>query len=86
MRPQFTTQTGTLSGVGFAITGSLRTMSRDEAAEKIRTQGGLFQASAGKSTTYLVAGGKVGASKLKKAHQYGTKIIDEAALLALLGE
>lgn len=86
VRPQFTTQTGTLSGVGFAITGSLRTMSRDEAAEKIRAQGGLFQASVGKSTTYLVAGGKVGASKLKKAHQYGTKIIDEAAFLTLLGE
>ena len=86
VRPQFTAQTGTLSGVGFAITGSLRTMSRDEAAEKIRAQGGLFQVSVGKSTTYLVAGGKVGASKLKKAHQYGTKIIDEAAFLALLGE
>jgi len=60
-------------------------MSRDEAAEKIRTLGGTFQSSVAKDTTYLVAGGKVGASKLKKAEAYGTKIIDEAAFLKLLG-
>jgi NAD-dependent DNA ligase len=38
-----------------------------------------------KDTTYLVAGGKVGASKLKKAQDYGTKIINEQELITLLG-
>ena len=41
-------------------------MSRDEAAERIRALGGTFQAAVAKDTTYLVAGNKVGASKLKK--------------------
>ena len=59
-------------------------MGRDEAADRIRKLGGTFQTSVGKDTTYLVAGGKVGASKLKKAEQYGTKIIDEDALITLL--
>jgi DNA ligase (NAD+) len=59
-------------------------MGRDEAAEKIRSLGGTFQSSVAKDTTYLVAGGKVGASKLKKATAYGTKIIDEPAFLELI--
>ncbi len=75
---------GPLAGQSFVITGSLESMGRDIAAEKIRALGGTFQSSVAKDTTYLVAGGKVGASKLKKAESYGTKIIDEAKLLALL--
>jgi len=75
---------GPLVDKAFVITGSLEAMSRDEAAEKIRALGGTFQTSVGKDTTYLVAGGKVGASKLAKAKQYGTKVIDEAALLEML--
>ncbi len=59
-------------------------MGRDAAAEKIRNLGGTFQTAVAKDTTYLVAGGKVGASKLKKAEQYGTKIIDEQTLLELI--
>jgi DNA ligase (NAD+) len=60
-------------------------MGRDEAAEKIRSLGGTFQSSVAKDTTYLVTGGKVGASKLKRAEAYGTKIIDEPAFLKLIG-
>lgn len=75
---------GPLAGKSFVITGSLESMGRDAAAEKIRQRGGIFQTSVGKDTTYLVAGGKVGASKLKKAQSYGTQIIDEAALMQLL--
>lgn len=75
---------GRLQGKNFVITGSLESMSRDEAADRIRALGGTFQTSVGKDTTYLVAGGKVGASKLKKAQTYGTQIIDESALLKLL--
>ena len=75
---------GPLAGKSFVITGTLQTMGRDAAAERIRQLGGVFQTSVGKDTTYLVAGGKVGASKLKKAQSYGTQIIDEAALVGLL--
>jgi DNA ligase (NAD+) len=75
---------GPLSGKNFVITGSLSGMSRDEAAEKIRSLGGTFQSSLGKDTDFLVVGANVGASKLAKAEKYGTKQIDEAALLKLL--
>ena len=59
-------------------------MSRDEAADSIRARGGVFQSSVGKDTTYLVAGGKVGASKLKKAESYGTSVIDEESFKEML--
>ena len=59
-------------------------MGRDDVADAIRALGGTFQTAVAKDTTYLVAGGKVGASKLKKAEQYGTKIITEAELLELI--
>ncbi|HRV76005.1 MAG TPA: NAD-dependent DNA ligase LigA [Candidatus Saccharimonadales bacterium] len=68
---------GKLEGLSFVITGSISGMSREEAADKIRALGGTFQSSVGKGTTYLVAGGSVGESKLKKAEQFGTKVIDE---------
>jgi len=84
VRPQFTQVSGKLTGINIVITGSLETMSRDEAADKIRLLGGTFQTSVAKDTTYLVAGGKVGASKLKKAQKYGTKIINEQELINLL--
>ena len=82
--PQFTKKSGSLNGQSFVITGTLQSMSRDAAAEKIRNLGGTFQTAVAKDTTYLVAGGKVGASKLKKAEQYGTEIIDEQTLLELI--
>ena len=84
VKPYFKKKTGALVGKAFVITGSLESMSRDEAADRIRTLGGTFQTSVAKDTTYLVAGGKVGASKLTKAKAYGTKIIDEAELILLL--
>jgi len=84
VQPHFEKKTGKLTGQSFVVTGTLETMGRDEAAEKIRSLGGTFQSSVGKDTTYLVAGGKVGASKLKKAEAFGTKIIDEQTLLSLL--
>ena len=82
--PHYEQKTGALLGKNFVITGSLETMSREEAADKIRSLGGVFQSSVSKDTTYLVAGGKVGASKLKKAEQYNTKVITEADLLDIL--
>ena len=82
--PQFSQKSDRLAGQSFVITGTLQSMGRDTAAEKIRELGGTFQTAVAKDTTYLVAGGKVGASKLKKAEQYGTKIIDEQTLLELI--
>ena len=82
--PQFNRKSGRLVGQSFVITGTLQSMGRDAAAEKIRKLGGTFQTAVAKDTTYLVAGGKVGASKLKKAEQYGTKIINEQEFLAII--
>jgi DNA ligase (NAD+) len=76
--------TGKLSGQSFVVTGSLVSMSREEAADKIRSEGGTFQSSVGKDTNYLVVGQNVGESKLVKARKLGTKQIDEDELLKLL--
>ncbi len=75
---------GPLHGKSFVITGGLETMSRDQAAEKIRLLGGAFQSSVGKDTSYLVVGKNVGESKLEKARKLGTNQIDEEGLIKLL--
>ena len=82
--PIYEARRGELAGKSFVITGTLQSMSRDQAAEKIRALGGTFQTSVGKDTTYLVAGGKVGASKLARAEKYGTKVIDEPTFLSIV--
>jgi DNA ligase (NAD+) len=75
---------GKLSGKKFVVTGTLDEISRDEAAEKIKSRGGTFQSSVGKDTDYLVTGENTGVSKLEKAKKYGTKTIDEKTLLKML--
>lgn len=75
---------GKLSGKSFVITGSLTTMQREEAGEKIRALGGTFQSSVGKDTDYLVVGENVGASKLAKAEKLGTKQISEQDMLKMI--
>ncbi len=75
---------GKLAGVSFVITGTLESLGRDEAADKIRAHGGTFQSSVGKDTTYLVVGAGAGASKRAKAKKLGTKVIGEPELLELL--
>ncbi len=82
--PHYAKQTGKFDGLKFVVTGTLESMGREEAAARIRSLGGTFQSSVGKDTNYLVAGGKVGASKLKKAEAYGTTIINEDQFLELL--
>ncbi len=84
VEPHFEMKSGKLAGVSFVVTGSLDSMSRDEAAERVRALGGTFQSSVAKDTTYLVAGGKVGGSKLKKAESYGTKVINEGTFLTMI--
>jgi DNA ligase (NAD+) len=76
---------GPLVGKSFVITGSLESMSREEAAERIRDLGGTFQSSVGKETDYLVVGANVGESKLEKANKLGTKQIDEQEFRKLTG-
>jgi DNA ligase (NAD+) len=75
---------GKLSGRSFVVTGSLASMGREEAGEKIRALGGTFQSSVGKDTDYLVVGGNVGAGKLAKAAKLGTKQLTEAEFLSML--
>jgi DNA ligase (NAD+) len=82
--PHFEEKTGKLLGKSFVVTGTLEAMGRDEAAERIRSLGGTFQTSVGKDTDYLVVGGNVGASKLKKAEQYGTTVLSEDDFLRML--
>ena len=75
---------GSLAGISFVITGAL-SVSRDELANQIRLRGGNFQTGVGKSTDYLVAGQRVGSSKLAKAKRLGVKVINEAQLMEMLG-
>jgi DNA ligase (NAD+) len=75
---------GPLHGLNFVVTGALKTMGRDMAAEKIRALGGTFQSSVGKDTDYLVVGANVGETKLTKATRFGTRQITEDDLLKML--
>lgn len=78
-------QSGKISGKTFVFTGSLETMSRDEAKEKIREAGGQVSGSVSKKTDYVVAGKEAG-SKEEKAQELGVKIITEQEFLKLLKE
>ncbi|MCU1322625.1 MAG: ligase, NAD-dependent [Acidobacteriaceae bacterium] len=73
----------TLEGLTFVLTGTLPTLTRDEAKEKIESAGGKVSGSVSKKTSYLVAGEEAG-SKLDKATSLNVPILDEAALLSLL--
>jgi DNA ligase (NAD+) len=84
IKPYYQPVTGKLVGQSFVVTGTLKTMSRDEAADHIRELGGIFQATTTRSTNYLIAGDNVGASKLSKAKQYNVEIIDEDDFIKLI--
>jgi DNA ligase (NAD+) len=72
-----------LEGLTFVLTGTLPTLTRDEAKEKIEAAGGKVSGSVSKKTDYVVAGDEAG-SKLDKAQALGVKVLDEPALLELL--
>ena len=75
----------TLSGLTFVLTGTLPTMTRDEASALIKQAGGKVSGSVSKKTSYVVAGEEAG-SKLTKANELGVKVIDEDGLMRLLGK
>jgi DNA ligase (NAD+) len=66
------------------VTGTLPTLSRDEAHELIKSHGGKVAGSVSKKTSYVVAGEAAG-SKLDKATELGVAVIDEAELKRLAG-
>jgi DNA ligase (NAD+) len=75
---------GPLQGLTFVLTGTLPTLTRDEAKARIEAAGGKVTGSVSKLTDYVVAGEAAG-SKLDKATALGVKVIDEAGLLELIG-
>lgn len=72
-----------LEGLTIVVTGSLPTLSRDEAKEAIIIRGGKAAGSVSKNTSYVVAGENAG-SKLDKAEQLGIRVLDEDGFRALL--
>ena len=72
-----------LSGKTFVLTGTLSSMSRDEAKEKIRNRGGEVSSSVSRETSYVIAGENPG-SKAEKAEAVGVPILREQEFLKLL--
>ncbi len=73
----------TLAGLTFVLTGTLPTMTRDEASELIKKNGGKVSGSVSKKTSFVLAGEEAG-SKLTKARELGVSVIDENEFLRML--
>lgn len=82
MEQEITVAGGKFAGLTFVLTGTLTTMSRNEAAELIQSLGGKASSSVSKKTNYVVAGENAG-SKLTKAENLGIKILSEAEFIAM---
>ena len=76
-------RTEQLAGLTFVLTGTLPTLTREQAKEKIESAGGKVSGAVSKKTSYVVAGEEAG-SKLEKAQTLKVQVVDEAGLLALL--
>ncbi len=75
----------TLAGLTFVLTGTLPTMSRDEASALIKSKGGKCAGSVSKKTSYVVAGEEAG-SKLTRARELGIPVLTEEQLLEMIKE
>ena len=78
-------KTDEFKGLTFVLTGTLQSMTRDEAGDIIKSKGGKTSSSVSKKTSYVVAGENPG-SKLDKAQNLGVIILDEDSFLKLIGE
>ena len=74
---------GPLAGKTFVLTGTLSSMTREQAQETLEKQGARVSGSVSKKTNYVVAGEEAG-GKLEKARQLGVETLDEEAFLALI--
>ena len=74
-----------LAGKIFVLTGTLPTLSRDEAKDRLEAAGAKVSGSVSKKTDYVVAGAEAG-SKLEKAQALGVAVIDEAGMLEMLAK
>ncbi|MCR4306818.1 MAG: NAD-dependent DNA ligase LigA, partial [Candidatus Yonathbacteria bacterium] len=74
-----------LRGKVFVLTGTLSSLSRDEAKEKIRAQGGKVASSVSSKTDFVVAGETPG-SKLRDAKEYGVSVLTERKFLEIITE
>ncbi len=83
MEGRYESASGNLSGLTFVFTGTLSSMSRNEAKEKIESLGGKVTSSVSKKTSFVVVGKDPG-SKYEKAKSLGVKIIDEKEFLKLI--
>ena len=81
--PSIKTSDLKLTGKTFVLTGTLKSMSRDDAKEKIRSIGGEINESVSKKTDYIVVGENPG-SKLDRAKALGIKVLEEKELLKIL--
>jgi DNA ligase (NAD+) len=82
--PDVGQQSDLLSGVSVVVSGTLESMSREEAEGAVVARGGKATSGVSKKTTYLVVGANPGAAKVTKAGESGVPTIDEAGFLKLL--
>lgn len=71
-------------GMTFVLTGTLSSMTRDEASAEIKARGGKVSSSVSKKTSAVIAGAEAG-SKLTKANSLGVRVIGEAEFLTMIG-
>ncbi len=83
--PQESFLTSEITGKTFVFTGSLSSMTREDAEKIVISKGGKVSKSVSKKTDFVVAGEKAG-SKLEKAASFGVKIISEEEFRRMLGE